>query len=111
MPHTISSAALRRCVYIFVLCFLSSCFSTGRNFPSKLDWITKDVTTQKDVEMVLGAPFSVGNSGGVATATYAYYEYHFGGTNVKELKFYWNSNNTVQHYTFTSSFPGDVKGK
>lgn len=89
---------------------LVSCLSTGRDFPSRTDWIRKDVTQQKDVRLVLGEPFAVGDSGGVNTWTYGYYRYEFPGKSFhKELKLYWNLDQTVKNYTFNSSFPLDVQ--
>lgn len=94
-----------------LLVVLAGCFTTGRNFPSDVDWLVKDKTTKEDVELMLGSPSAVGNSGGVTTWTYGYYTYKMGGTYYKELKIYWNPNHTMQHFSFTSSFPGDIGSK
>ena len=86
--------------------FLSGCFSTGKDFPDDLNWIKKEKTSQNDVRLVLGSPYSVGNSGGVTTWTYGYYEYKiFGKANHKELKFYWGPDLAVKHFNYSSSFP------
>lgn len=87
----------------------TSCMTTGKNFPSDLAWIKKEKTKKSDVQMVLGAPFAIGNSGGVGTWTYAFYKYQlFGKTSHKELKFYWHPNNAVKTFSFNSSFPSDL---
>ena len=87
----------------------TSCLTTGKNFPSDLAWIKKEKTKKSDVQMVLGAPFAIGNSGGVKTWTYAFYKYKlFGKTSHKELKFYWLPNNSVKTFSFNSSFPDDL---
>ena len=94
-----------------VLCSLmmASCVTTGKNFPSDLAWIKKEKTKKPDVKLVLGPPFAIGNSGGVVTWTYAFYKYQlFGKSSHKELKFYWNPNNSVKHFSFNSSFPDDL---
>ena len=91
--------------------FLASCVTSGRDFPSRFDWIQKNKTRQEDVKLVLGEPQSVGSSDGTPSWTYGNYKYRlFGGSSTKELKIYWNPNNTVQSYSFNSSFPEDVGG-
>lgn len=91
---------------------LAGCFSTGKDFVSETSWIKDNTTRQDDVRRLMGDPFSVGSSSGVPTWTYGYYRYElFGGTFTKELKFYWNKDYTVQNYSFTSSFPEDVKAQ
>lgn len=95
------------CFTLFYM--LSSCYTTGKNFPSKLGWIEKDKTTKKDVSLVLGKPALVGNSGGSPTSTYSYYRFVlFGQSKQKELKLYWNTDGTVKHFSFNSSFPEDL---
>lgn len=85
---------------------VTGCFSTGKNFPDDLRWIKKEKTSQNDVRLVLGTPYSVGNSSGVTTWTYGYYEYKmFGKANHKELKFYWGPDLSVKHFNYSSSFP------
>jgi hypothetical protein len=95
-------------VSVFVL---ASCVTNGREFPSRLDWVQKNKTRQQDVKLVLGDPQFVGSSDGVPAWTYGYYRYRlFGPSHTKEVKFYWNADRTVQSWSFTSSFPGDVEG-
>lgn len=104
------SFILRTLLPLCTLMVLSSCFSTGRNFPSRVDWIKKGTTKKKDVELVLGKPFAVGISGGTSTWTYAFYKYELlGRTAYKELKIYWNSNDSIKNYSFNSSFNRDTK--
>lgn len=101
-------------LHISVLCCLAfgltQCMTTGTNFPSETNWIQKNKTNQKDVATLLGTPFSVGSSGGIPTWTYAYYSYNlFKGTFHKELKLYWGEDKNISHYSFSSSFPGDLR--
>ena len=102
---------LKFCVLPISLCILLvGCVSTGNDFPSRTDWLKKNLTTQKDIRMVLGTPFAVGDSGGVSTWTYGYYSFMFPRKSYhKELKFYWNKNQTLKHFSFTSSFPEDIQ--
>jgi len=86
------------------------CATSGKDFSSQTDWIRKNQTKQRDVVSVLGEPNSVGSAGGTPTWTYGYYRYEvFGRSNHKELKLYWNDDRTVDHYSFDSSFSGDIK--
>lgn len=97
-------------VFVFFSSLWQSCLSTGRDFPSRIDWIQKERTKKDDVALVLGKPYAVGNSDGTPTWTYAYYKYSlFSTTSYKELRFYWTENNAVKSFTFTSSFPEDVQ--
>ena len=100
-----------RRVGFICLTLLTGCVTQGRDFPSQFDWIRKTETSQNDVKMVLGAPFSVGNSNGVPTWTYGFYRYSlFGKSEVKELKFYWLPDRTIRSFSFNSSFPADIHG-
>jgi len=103
---------LRRAVIaLFFAGFLQSCLSTGRDFPSRVDWIQKERTKKDDVALILGTPYAVGNSNGTPTWTYAFYKYSpFSKTEYKELRFYWSEDNIVKTYTFNSSFPEDLHG-
>ncbi|MBC7531934.1 MAG: hypothetical protein H7318_10180 [Oligoflexus sp.] len=84
------------------------CVTRGQDFSSDINWVQKSKTTQPEVEKYLGAPTSVGNSGGVPTWTYGYYDYRlFGDSKTKELKFYWGPDSKVQDFSFNSSFPED----
>ena len=99
-----------RAFIITTVIFLSGCATTGSDFPSDLNWIKENQTTKQDVRMLLGEPYSVGNSSGTATWTYGFYKWRLVGTrHTKELKFYWNGNGTVSRYSFNSSFPSDKK--
>lgn len=84
-----------------------ACVTRGQDFSSDISWIRKGQTTQTDVEKYLGAPNSVGSSGGTPTWTYGFYNYAaFSEAKTKELKFYWQDNK-VQDFSFNSSFPED----
>ena len=90
---------------------MMSCVTSGKEFPSRLDWIQKGKTRQYDVKLVLGDPQFVGSSDGVPSWTYGFYKYRlFSESHTKEVKFYWNNDKTVQSWSFTSSFPDDVSG-
>lgn len=87
----------------------TGCVTNGDEFRSETSWIKEGVTKQSDVKMLMGEPYSVGNSSGKPTWTYGYYRYRlFGKSHQKEMKFYWNPDGTVSHYSYTSSFPGDT---
>lgn len=99
-------------VCVFFGSLLQSCLTSGRDFPSRLEWIKKEQTKKDDVALVLGTPYAVGSSSGTPTWTYAFYKYSpFSKTVYKELRFYWSDENKVKNYTFTSSFPDDLKNK
>lgn len=88
---------------------LSGCVTNGDYFKSETNWIRENQTKQADVRMILGNPYSVGNSQGKPTWTYGFYRYKlFGKSYQKELKFYWNPDGTVSFFSFNSSFPEDT---
>ncbi len=104
----------RKMTRILALVLLSAlwqaCLSTGRDFPSRTDWIQKDRTKKDDVKLVLGSPYAVGSSGGIQTWTYAFYKYTlFGRTYYKELRLYWTDGNIVKNFSFDTSFPEDLQ--
>ena len=93
----------------FLSSFMFSCVSLGQNFPSQTSWLKKNETQQKDVKLVLGEPYAIGDSGGIQTWSYFFYKYHLWFKNEhKELKIYWNNDNSVKNYQFTSSFSSDL---
>ena len=98
-------------VYLLLsVVILSACVTKGRHFPSDLSWITKEVTKKDDVLLLLGRPFMVGSAGGIMTWSYGRYNYSLVGRDyIKELKIYWNDDNTVRDYSFQSSFPSDMR--
>ena len=100
-------------IALVVLAFvLTSCVTQGHNFSSNINWIKNGATTKIEVDRILGKPFSVGHASGKPTWTYGYYQYKvFGASYTKELKLYWDENNTVSNFSFTSSFPDDIKSK
>ena len=103
--------SLRKLVVLAVLpMFWQGCLSTGRDFPSQVEWIKKERTKKDDVKLVLGTPYAIGNSDGTATWTYAFYKYNpLFKTYYKELRFYWGDDNAVKSFTFNSSFPEDLE--
>ena len=95
----------------FILGATSGCVTNGHEFSSRFDWIQKGKTRQEDVKSVLGDPQFVGASDGTPSWTYGHYKYRlFGTSTTKELKIYWNSDRTIQSWSFTSSFPEDIRG-
>lgn len=97
-------------ISIYILMTGIACISTGRDFPSDLNWIKKDQTSQKDVQLLLGDPESVGNSGGTVTWTYGFYKYQLpGDVRFRELKLFWDKNGRVSHFSYNSSFAEDIK--
>ena len=100
---------MRYLSFVLIGLIVTGCVSTGANFPSRTDWIEKNKTKVDDVELVLGKPFAVGDSGGTKTWTYGFYRFVFPNRSYhKELKLYWNQDRTVKHYSFNSSFPTDI---
>ena len=103
---------MKRQLLATVLCvgpMVTGCVTNGDDFESDTAWLKEGQTKQADVRMVLGEPYSVGNSSGKPTWTYGFYRYKlFGKSFQKELKVYWNPDGTVSHYSFNSSFPGDT---
>lgn len=100
--------------FVFVSSFflfnLTGCMSFGKQFPSETGWIVKKQTSQEDIIMLLGEPYSVGKSGETPVWTYLFSEYKVTKPFYqKELKIYWDSGKLVKHYQFTSSFPEDLK--
>lgn len=95
----------------FVCLTINGCVTSGQEFNSKLDWIQKGKTSQRDVKLVLGNPQFVGFSDGTPAWTYGYYRYRlFSPSFTKEVKFYWNADQTVESWSFNSSFPDDIAG-
>ena len=87
------------------------CMTFGKQFQSNVEWIKKGETTQKDAYLVLGEPQEVGSSGGVPTWTYYFYRYKIlGKDSRKEVKFYWDKDKTVSHFSFSTSFKKDLQG-
>ena len=98
-----------RALSLILAMTMASCATLGKDFSSQLDWLEKDVTTQKDVVMVLGKPYAVGSATGSPTWTYGYYTYNlFGDSYFKELKFFWTKSQRVKQYSFISSFPEEL---
>lgn len=94
---------------LVVAMVFSACVTNGDYFKSETAWIRENETKQADVKMILGAPYSVGNSQGKPTWTYGFYRYKlFSKSYQKELRFFWNPDGTVSSYSFNSSFPEDI---
>jgi outer membrane protein assembly factor BamE (lipoprotein component of BamABCDE complex) len=103
---------MRACLLATVIFSAPACVTQGNYFPSDTAWIKPSQTRQQDVRSLLGDPHMVGNSGGTPTWTYGYYRYKLVGvSSTKELKLYWNPDQTVRNFSFNSSFPEDVRGE
>jgi len=95
-----------------ILLGASACVTQGNYFPSDMAWIKPSQTKQTDVRSLLGDPHMVGSSGGTPTWTYGYYRYKLIGPSfTKELKLFWNPDQSIRNYSFNSSFPEDVRGE
>lgn len=100
---------MKKLILVGALGLAAGCVTEGKDFKSDVTWIKDGQTKNNDVKMVLGAPHSVGNSGGKETWTYGFYRYKLIGKSLqKELKFYWNPDGTVSSFSFNSSFPEDT---
>jgi outer membrane protein assembly factor BamE (lipoprotein component of BamABCDE complex) len=98
------------CLVVGLVLAVSGCVTNGQDFPANVEWIKMGETKKDDVRMLLGEPYSVGNSSGRHTWKYGYYRSKVVGKSMsKELKFYWNEDGTVKNFTFESSFPADRK--
>jgi len=92
----------------FFSCITTSCLTVGSQFPSSVTWIKQASTTRTDVEKAFGPPFRVGYDSGLKTYSYGYYKYSlFSESQTKDLTIRFNANDTVNSYTFTSSFAVD----
>ena len=86
----------------------TACLTVGSEFTSEVTWIQKDVTKKSEVEKKIGAPFRTGYDTGLLTYTYGYYRYSvFRPTRTKDLTVRFNTNGTVNSYSFASSFDED----
>lgn len=87
---------------------LTSCLTVGEEFTSEVTWITANKTTKSEVERQMGTPFRVGYDTGLLTYTYAFYRYSaFRPTRTKDLTIRFKPDNTVDSYSFSSSFEED----
>jgi outer membrane protein assembly factor BamE (lipoprotein component of BamABCDE complex) len=88
----------------------TACVTSGQEFKSDLSWINKGQTNKDQVKLMLGNPQFVGSSDGTPAWTYGFYKYRlFSPSYTKEVKFYWTPENTVESWSFNSSFPEDIK--
>lgn len=86
------------------------CVTRGKNFSSDTAWLDENNPNQSQVHKIMGSPFKVGSSNGTKTWTYGYYKHSlFGESHTKELKIYWKDTKDIKSYSFSSSFPKDVK--
>jgi len=102
-----SSILLAACA--ITLTIFSACVTVGEDFPSQVAWIVRDKTTKKELEVRLGAPWRVGYDTGLLTWTWGFYRYSiFRPVRTKDLLVRFNSNGTVNSYSFSSSFDEDI---
>jgi outer membrane protein assembly factor BamE (lipoprotein component of BamABCDE complex) len=108
--RTKSALGCRRCwgavaSLVFLVSFLSSCATVGRDFPeSRVAEIRIGKTTQDDVLKMFGSPWRVGIEDGLTTWTYGKYRYRLiGETNTKDLVIRFDAKNIVVSYTFNTT--------
>lgn len=100
------------CTLIALSFVLVGCVTRGKNFNSNTSWLDSNKPNATQVETIMGPPFKVGSSNGTKTWTYGYYRHQlFGESLIKELKLYWNQDSSLKSYSFSSSFPEDIKKK
>lgn len=94
---------------LFVVSLAStSCLTVGAQFPSVVNWIKPNTTTRTEIEKAFGPPYRVGYDSGLKTYSYGYYKYSaFSDSQTKDLTIRFNANDSVNSYTFSSSFPDD----
>ena len=86
----------------------TSCLTVGSQFPSVVNWVKPNTTTRAEIEKAFGPPFRVGYDSGLKTYSYGYYKYSaFSDSQTKDFTIRFNANDTVNSYTFSSSFPDD----
>lgn len=86
----------------------TSCLTVGSQFPSTVSWIKTNTTTRVEIEKAFGPPFRVGYDSGLKTYSYGYYKYSaFSESQTKDFTIRFNANDTVNSYSFSSSFPDD----
>ncbi len=86
----------------------TSCLTVGSQFPSEVKWIKSNITTRTEIEKAFGPPFRVGYDSGLKTYSYGYYKYSaFSDSQTKDFTIRFNPNDTVNSYTFSSSFSED----
>jgi outer membrane protein assembly factor BamE (lipoprotein component of BamABCDE complex) len=94
-----------------VLLGLAACsgFAVGREFPSpRLDSIKNGATTKPDLQRVFGDPTEVGLEDG--DETWSWYYFKKGNPDMsKNLKVRFAKDGKVASYSFSSSFPEDMK--
>ena len=96
-------------IAVLIVTMTYGCLSVGKGFNSDdFSWIIINQTTKDDVYNELGEPFRVGSDSGKLTWTYGYYKYNLNGTTrTKDLTIYFNKDDTVNNFTFYTSFPED----
>ena len=110
VPMALRSSILFASTLIFSGATLSGCATVGSDFPSDVNWITRDKTKRDELEKRLGAPFQVGFDSGQLTWTWGFYRYSlFRPVRTKDLVVRFNSNGTVSSYSFSSSFDEDIQ--
>lgn len=98
----------QRIASISAIASLTACMTIGEEFTSDVKWITAQKTNKSEIQKHLGEPFRVGYDSGLLTYTYAYYRYSaLRPARTKDLTVRFNKDNTVQSYSFASSFDED----
>lgn len=95
---------------VFSGAVMNGCATVGSDFPSDVNWITKDKTKRVELEMRLGSPFQVGFDSGQLTWSWGFYRYSlFRPVRTKDLVVRFNNDGTVSSYSFSSSFDEDIQ--
>ena len=91
---------------------LASCagLKFGKEFPSpRSDSIKNGATTKADLERMFGGPAQVGMKDGDQTWTWYYAKQGGKEEMAKQLDVTFNAQGVVKSYSFSSSFPEDMK--
>ena len=101
---------LKSIFLFFSLSLFCSCATVGKTFTGDITNIKINSTTRKEVENNFGFPFKAGIDCGLKTYNYIHVKIlPFIDPQVKELTVRFNENDTVNGYSFYSSFKEDQK--
>jgi len=92
------------------LIFLCSCTTIGNQFASDFKNIKINSMSRNEIESIFGFPFKAEFLFGMKTYFYRYAKISpFSDLKFKELKIHFNSDETVNSYTYSSNFTKDKK--
>jgi len=92
---------------IFIAVFWYGCGSVGKNFNETLyTKIVKGTTSQKEIEIMFGAPFKKGIQNGYPVWTYEYnYVNSFGTDIIKDMIIVFENNGVVKSHQLMTNSP------